>query len=165
MIAWKLTRNQPDAEELVQAAICRCLAAWEGFSRNRGNFVSWVARVMKNKFLDGRRRSDFWHFRIDAENDDGLSIAETIGEMDADPVDQTARVECIKTVGDAVASLDDEDREIIRLREFDMLDYETIAVITRLPIGTVRSRLYRARNRLRDILAAYFELKTGGSNA
>jgi len=64
-------------------------------------------------------------------------------------------VDAILDIRQALAALDAGDREILMLREYDALSYDEIALVIGIPIGTVRSRLFRARQALRDRLEAH----------
>ena len=73
------------------------------------------------------------------------------GKVDA-PSDEMERQERAQGVMDALGRLSPEHREILVLREMDNLDYETIGEMLELAVGTVRSRLHRARSQLREFL-------------
>jgi RNA polymerase sigma-70 factor (ECF subfamily) len=124
-------RRTPDsgrAEELAQETF---LAVLEGSSRYepRGAFRSYLFGIAFNQLKASRRRLA----RVPAsiEPDD-------LPRRDADPADAI-------WVRRALESLDPDDREIVMLREYDALSYQEIAALLKLPLNTVRSRLFRAR--------------------
>jgi RNA polymerase sigma-70 factor, ECF subfamily len=142
-----LVRGKGDAEDLVQES---CLNAWKGFSSFRGgNIRSWLLAIVRNtcySWLRSNRRQDlaveFDEGSHTPENEtpdaEGLLIAEASREM----------------LARALEELPAEFREALVLRELEGLSYKEIGDVAGVPVGTVMSRLARARARLAAILAA-----------
>jgi len=138
------------AEEVVQEAFVRAFQFLESFE-HRSNFYTWLYRIALNShhtLLRKRRRT------IQLE-----SIGEQTPEMwtalKDSPPERAERREDRNHVRDALGRLDQHERTILILREFDGLDYQQIADVMQLNIGTVRSRLARARASLRKELTPY----------
>lgn len=143
--AWQLLRHREDALDAVQAAM---VAAWRHRKRLRAerNSRGWFYRVLRNQCLDRLR----------------ARAAHPVAAIETDPADRSARepiddavdresVEQLRLVFEA---LPDPMREILLLRDFHDLAYAEIAEALEVPVGTVMSRLHRARALLRERLLA-----------
>jgi len=134
-----LTRNDADAEDLVQDAVLRALRY---FDRCRGdNPRAWLLAIVRNAYYDRARRSPV----VSQEDLASDCDAQDDGEWAADPLLLLERAETANAVNHSLASLPDEFREALVLRELEGLSYREIADVTGAPIGTVMSRLARAR--------------------
>ena len=142
------------AEEIVQEAFVQAFRFLDSF-RQRSNFYTWLYRIALNSRRNYLRKNRV-AVRLDA-------IGEPPPQMWTRSIDSPSgraeRSEDCSHVREALARLKERHRTILVLREFDGLEYQQIADITNLNIGTVRSRLSRARACLRDELAAYVETK------
>jgi RNA polymerase sigma-70 factor, ECF subfamily len=121
------------AEELTQDVFLRLLRAMDGYEA-RGRDVAWVFRVARNVAIDYRRRDSRRPHLVDADPD-------AYGRPAAD-----------FSLQDALARLDETDRDLFLLRELAGLTYDELAQETGLTTAAVRSRLYRARMALRAAL-------------
>lgn len=134
--------DREQAGEFVQEAFAR---AWERLDRfdGRSSFATWLYRLARNRAIDllARRRP---------QATDLQPHAATTRER---PDETLERDEQVAAVRQALANLDAEAREIILLRDFEGLDYDAIAERLGIALGTVKSRLSRARAALRDRLA------------
>lgn len=142
----RMVRDQTEIEDIVQEAFIKAYRALPNF-RGDSAFYTWLYRIgintAKNYLVSmGRRPTVSSNVEIeDAENfDDGdeLRTMET-------PESAMATKQIAQTVNDTVASLPEELRTAITLREIEGLSYEEIATVMDCPIGTVRSRIFRAR--------------------
>jgi RNA polymerase sigma-70 factor (ECF subfamily) len=135
-----LTRNDQDAEDVVQEASMRAFKYWKGFSGR--DCRSWLFAIVRNTFYSSLRdRSAQPELKPDGEVDDiddGIPNPEIVLLQKADR-------EMLRA---ALEDLPVEYREAIVLREMEGLSYKEIADISSVPIGTVMSRLARARKRL-----------------
>ena len=139
--AWVLTRSHHDAEDVVQAAVERALKHADSWERGT-RLDSWLFRIMQNLWRDElrshRRRSEPLEMAADIVGMDGRDVAiKHIQSMQA-----TA----------ALAELPDEHRTVIGLVVMEGMSYQEAAAILDIPIGTVMSRLARARARLASTL-------------
>jgi RNA polymerase sigma-70 factor (ECF subfamily) len=139
-----LTRNDQDAEDVVQEASLRAFKYWKGFSGR--DCRSWLLAIVRNTFYSWlRQRSVQPGLTADGELDDiddGFPNPENVLLQNADR----------KMLRAALEDLPVEFREAIVLREMEGLSYKEIADISSVPIGTVMSRLARARKRLQIYL-------------
>jgi RNA polymerase sigma factor (sigma-70 family) len=149
-LAHWLTRDRRAAEDLVQDACVRALKFIDGF--RGGNSRAWLLTIVRNSYYSGlkKRRPEgiqlpFDEARIDA--DGGVSYAGPLPERD-DVTTMLEREETRALIQQALNELPDEYREVVILRELEDLSYQEIARIVQVPLGTVMSRLSRARKLL-----------------
>lgn len=149
--AMVLSRSATEAEDLVQET---CLRAIRGMGRLRpdSNVKGWLFTILRNIWLNQVR-----HLRTGPEMVD-LNMDASEANDPADPAEDahTLYVGNLEReqVRAAIQQLPVQFREIIILREYEELSYQEIATLLACPIGTVMSRLARARSRLRDLLPA-----------
>ncbi len=139
-----LTRDDQDAEDVVQEACLRALTYFDGF---RGSDARpWLLRIVRNTCYSWlRKRSDLASAEFDEDLERFAAPTETPETFALKSSDR-------EMIGRALESLPSEYREVIVLREFEELGYKEIAEIAGIPVGTVMSRLARARQRLRNLL-------------
>lgn len=158
-----LSRNQAEAEDLVQETCLRALRAKERL-RPDSNVKSWLFTILRNIWLNQlrQRKTAPGMVELDAEE----HVANRTMDSSRDP--HAAYVSDLEgeEVRRAIELLPLEFREIILLREYEELSYEEIATMLQCPVGTVMSRLARARSKLRDLLVAVAKAPPGtkGSN-
>ena len=158
-LAYRLCNNRDDAEDVVSEAFIRVCNALPGF-RGDANFSTWLYRIVKNVFLDERKKQRIRsHSSLEemVELDDN-SVARQVEDPQPGPGWQVERQERADLVQGAVATLPKNQRLMIALYHFQHLSYEEIAEIVDLPIGTVKSRLNRARLALKNKLSGSREL-------
>ncbi len=154
-VALRLTGRREDAEDLVQETLVRALpklAAFEG----RASVATYLFRVLANLWknrLRSRKRSRIVEWLRSREQRDEHAPPE-VDPADPRPLalEQLEREERAARVRDALAAIEPARRLTLLLREVQELPYEQIAEITAVPVGTVRSRLARAREDLRLLL-------------
>ena len=142
----RMIRDQAEVEDVVQESFIKAYRALHNF-RGDSAFYTWLYRIgintAKNYLVSmGRRPQVMQEVEIeDVENfDDGFEMR----TMDT-PETALMTKQIAQTVNDTVASLPEELRTAITLRELEGLSYEEIATLMQCPIGTVRSRIFRAR--------------------
>jgi RNA polymerase sigma-70 factor (ECF subfamily) len=139
--------SRDDAQEAAQEAFLRVYQKLDHFN-GASAFYSWLFRIALNAAISGQRRKmtprrfECWRSRH-SEQLDGRRQA---------PDQRMLSVERVEMVQKALASLSAEHRMILVLREIDNCEYEEIARLLNIPVGTVRSRLHRARLLLRETL-------------
>lgn len=141
-----LTRNDADAQDVVQEAYLRALKFFSGFHGTDG--LPWLLAIVRNTFYTSLRRNNAAELPFDLE---------TINQRESDAPDpeklQVMRFQR-QVVREAIEQLPVDFREVIILRDLEELSYKEIAVVTGIPIGTVMSRLARARHKLRTYLCS-----------
>ena len=137
-----LTRDVNDAEDVVQDACVRALK-YIG-SLNGGGARAWFLTIVRHAFYDWCKRNR----PAEIARDDGTAIDMAIDPAAVDPEQAFLRNAESKALADAVAALPLAYREVLILRELEELSYKEIASVAEIPIGTVMSRLARARGLL-----------------
>jgi RNA polymerase sigma-70 factor (ECF subfamily) len=148
--AMVLTRNPVEAADLVQETYVRALKAKQSL-RPSSNVKSWLFTILRNIWLNQLRHARTAPQIVELEAHG--SIADVAIETSKDPhAKYVSKMEQEK-VRNAIQQLPEEFREIIILREYEELSYQEIAAMLDCPAGTVMSRLFRARSRLRLLLS------------
>jgi RNA polymerase sigma-70 factor (ECF subfamily) len=145
-LAHWLTGNDHDAQEIAQEAYLRAIRSANTF--RGGDHRSWLLSIVRNLSFDFLRRNKIVRMNELQDNSDATSADES-----GDPAVILQRSENIELVRSAIAGLDPEFREAIVLREMEGMSYKEIADLTGVPIGTVMSRLARARRHLARALS------------
>jgi RNA polymerase sigma factor (sigma-70 family) len=145
-----LLRSEHEAEDVVQEAYVRALRFFGGF--RGGDSRGWLLTIVRNVSYTWlrKRRPDQLNLSLDEElhgREDGAR----------DPEGEVLRKADVRSVKQALETLPLELREVIVLRELEGLSYAEIASVAEIPLGTVMSRLSRARSRLRDLLGSCLE--------
>jgi RNA polymerase sigma-70 factor (ECF subfamily) len=152
----RIVGSREDAADAVQDAFIQAYQKLDSF-RGESRFYTWLYRVAMNVGLSRRRRR-----RPMASLDEAKELA---GDEPMDgavaPADELVTQERAEQVHAALAHLGQEHRKILVLREIDGCSYETIAEILELPVGTVRSRLFRARVQLGEKLRSLWGEEAG----
>ena len=159
----QLLRNSQDAEEVTQDAFIR---AHRGLTNFRGDsaFSTWLYQIATNL---ARNRYWYWWRRkrdhtvsfdqpVSADNE--TTLAELIPAEQETPEDATVTQEFVNRVAECMETLNEKHREILILRNVQNLSYEEIAEILGISVGTVKSRIARARESLREKLGGEFQL-------
>jgi RNA polymerase sigma-70 factor, ECF subfamily len=146
-----LTRNRSEAEDLVQETCFRALRAIARM-RPEGNAKSWLFTILRNIWLNRSRevKAAAQFIALDVDKKSANLAVGAANDLDPDCVATIERGQ----VRNAIQQLPVEFREIILLRDYEELSYEEIASLLECPLGTVTSRLARARSKLRDLLPA-----------
>jgi RNA polymerase sigma factor (sigma-70 family) len=142
-----LTRNGVDAEDLVQDAYLRALKAFDGFRGDNGR--AWLLGIVRNTcytWLQENREHE-----LTATFDEETHVTD---DSSSDPETLFLRSADTQFLNEALERLPLEFREVIVLRELEGMSYKEIAELAGIPVGTVMSRLARARKRLQQLLTA-----------
>jgi RNA polymerase sigma-70 factor (ECF subfamily) len=145
-----LTRNRAEAEDLVQETYLRAIPA-VGRLRPDSNVKAWLFTILRNVWFNQLRQ---WRrapeiVELDSDGTGPNKATDTAKDPHAIYVSNIEQ----EQVRAAIQQLSTDFREIIILREFEELSYQEIATILECPLGTVMSRLARARSKLRDLLS------------
>jgi RNA polymerase sigma-70 factor, ECF subfamily len=150
--ALSLTRNRSDAEDLVQETYARAIPAL-GRLRGDSNIKSWLFTILRNIWLNQLRQQPRMALQMPGSDIDQYPVEPSAGAF-RDPHSELVSKIDREKVRKAVQQLPIDAREIIVLREFEDLSYQEIAKVLDCPLGTVMSRLGRARSKLRVLLSA-----------
>ncbi len=142
-----LTHDREEAEDLVQETYVKALKGFSGF-RPGTNFRAWIYRILRNTFLTSRTGLRVSHTMSldDGQELEQISTSETPESVLLARVDQ-------QTIRAALEQLPTHFREIILLCDVEEMSYQEIAETLSIPIGTVMSRLSRARKAMRQLLS------------
>jgi RNA polymerase sigma-70 factor, ECF subfamily len=155
-VAYRLTGNHNDAEDLAQEAI---LEAFRAFDRYQPGtyFDRWLYRIMSRTFIDTvRQRKRRPVVSLDAPvNPEGDPLVNLLGDSSQDPQQITEAMDLDGAIQAALDGLPQEFRTAVVLVDIEGLSYDEVANALRCPVGTVRSRLHRARQMLREALGPH----------
>lgn len=161
--AYRLTSDEDDANDLVQDTYLKAYRFIKSYEKG-SNAKAWLFRILKNSFINNYRKKSKEPNKVDY--DEAETYLQTGKAAYADTLDGGEKM-FRSLVGDEVTlalnALPTDFRTVIILCDIEEFTYEEIAKIVDIPIGTVRSRLHRARKMLREKLAAY-ALKMGYGN-
>lgn len=153
--AYRLSLDEDDANDLVQDTYLKAYRFYESFEQGT-NAKAWLFRILKNSFINEYRRKTKEPNKVDYQEVESFYNSE-----EADTKHTTdLRVETVQElIGDEVANalnaLEVDFRTVIILCDLEGFTYEEMAKILNIPIGTVRSRLHRARMLLKEKLREY----------
>jgi RNA polymerase sigma-70 factor, ECF subfamily len=154
--AVRVTGNHADAEDLAQEAFVKAYVAFDQFQLGT-NFRAWLLRILTNTHINRYRRSRRTPDTVAWE--DLVAQGERAIESDAGPACLPEREALAyvpdEVVGPALHELPEEFREAVILSDIHELSYKEIADALDIPLGTVRSRIFRGRKLLRSALASY----------
>ena len=142
----RMVRDQAEVEDVVQESFIKAYRALPNF-RGDSAFYTWLYRIgintAKNYLVSMGRRPQISH-EVEIEDAENFEDAEELRTAET-PETEMMTKEIAKTVNETMMALPDELRTAITLRELEGLSYEEIATLMNCPIGTVRSRIFRAR--------------------
>lgn len=147
ILALHLLRNRDDAMDVTQDALLRFFSTIGRFDSDRA-VKPWLLRIVRNLAVDlirNRKRHGNHPF---AEDEEGLTVEPA--QESPGIVEELEQKQMQKTIWEAVSTLEETYREILLLRDYQDLTYEGIAEILDIPMGTVMSRLHKARKMLRQ---------------
>lgn len=154
--ALRMTNDRTDAEDLLQESVFRAYRGFSGF-RPGTNFKAWMFRIVTNSFISGKRREKHAPV-LCADLDSVRDPSEAVARELADAATDWLRVHGEVVDDDVKCALDELPKEFrapLLLVNLAGLSYKEIADLLAIPIGTVMSRLFRARQRLRRELRHY----------
>ncbi|MFA5833781.1 MAG: sigma-70 family RNA polymerase sigma factor [Bacteroidota bacterium] len=153
-LSMRMLKNRHDAEEALQDAFVRAFRALPSFEW-KSSFSTWFYRIVFNvcsSVLSRRGHTNL--LSIDEENDDDLKIE--IPSTDEEPDREYEKKEFLQIVHGEIERMDASYSSILTMFFLQEMSYDEIIVVTGLPIGTVKNRLFRARLQLRNAVARHF---------
>lgn len=166
-LLYQLAPDWQDTADLAQEVFIRI---WRniGSLRNPSSFRSWLTQIVTNLFYDELRKRPrrlptvSMDESLDAD-DSGEGSTRDIADTSAQPDDIVLNREMSEVIRQAMARLPEQFRTAIVLREMEGLSYEEIAILTKTEMGTVKSRIARARAKLQELLKPYLESASSAS--
>ncbi|HAS91380.1 MAG TPA: sigma-70 family RNA polymerase sigma factor [Sedimentibacter sp.] len=152
-IALRIMRNVEDAEDASQEALIKIFKNISSFNME-STFKVWMYRIIVNTCIDFKRRKNISTVSIDETMDlgSGREVQREISDESYNPDALIERNYSTQLVNDAINALEDDFKTIIILRDIKGFTYDEISQILSCNLGTVKSRLSRARKRLRELL-------------
>ena len=147
-VADRILRDQGDAEEVAADVLWQLWREASRFDRSRGSVGAWIMMTVRSRAIDRLRARN-------ARKPRGEDATETA--VASDPANELHRAERRKQVETALATLNDGERDLLRLAYFSDLSQSEIAERTSIPLGTVKSRMRSGLIRLRDALRGSVE--------
>ena len=153
--AYRLTYDEDDAKDLVQDTFLKSYRFINSFQKGT-NAKAWLFRILKNSFINDFRKKSNEPNKVDYQEVEGYYNSESTDKS----ITTDLRVDTVKgmmgdEISNALNSLAVDFRTVIILCDLEGFTYEEMAKILDIPIGTVRSRLHRARNLLKEKLQSY----------
>jgi RNA polymerase sigma-70 factor (ECF subfamily) len=145
--AYRLTQNDADARDLTQEAFIRVYRAWRSFQPGT-SFLAWIYRIVTNLHRDELRRRK-GRYQEELPEDNAPQAYGGARPLAVEPIDEYVEGQLGETVSKALAALPYDQRQVVILADIEEYSYQEIAEIVGCSIGTVRSRLHRARHQLR----------------
>jgi len=155
---WRVCGHHDDAQDLTQEAFLKALEKIGTFQHKAG-FYTWLFRIAVNLSISHRRKSAR-QMKLSLHDGDGKWVGDhqasaLVGRVSHEPMEPSSRLsarELQRQVVEELDRLDDDHRAVLVLRDIESFDYQQIAEILEVPIGTVKSRVHRARMELRERL-------------
>ena len=153
--AYRLTLDADDSKDLLQDTYLKAFRFIDSFQKGT-NAKAWLFRILKNSFINDYRKKSKEPSKVDYQEVESYYNSEDVDRQ----ITPDLRVEALQDmIGDEISialnSLDVDFRTVIILCDLEGFKYEEMAKILDIPIGTVRSRLHRARNLLKEKLSEY----------
>jgi RNA polymerase sigma-70 factor (ECF subfamily) len=153
--AYRLTLDPDDAKDLLQDTYLKAFRFIDSFQQGT-NAKAWLFRILKNSFINDYRKKSKEPSKVDYQEVETYYNSEDVDRQ----ITPDLRVEALQDmIGDEISTalnaLDVDFRTVIILCDLEGFKYEEMAKILDIPIGTVRSRLHRARNLLKEKLSEY----------
>lgn len=147
-LAYRMTGSEEEALDATQEIFLRVWRGLAGF-RGEAKLSTWVFQIAWNYLRLHRRRSGRALRVVGPINDDGQRLLERTPDTGADPERRATASDMLERVSDAIDRLPEQARLVLWLRDGEGRSYQEIANVLDVPVGTVRSRLSRARQALR----------------
>ncbi len=156
--AYRMLSTPSEAADATQATFVRVYEALDSF-RGDASFSTWVYRITMNVCLDELRRRKNQPYSLTEEDDDGEPAGERdMPDLSDEPASTAEQRELQQIVHDAIGRLSEDFRAVVVLYDIRGLSYQEISDALNIPLGTVKSRLSRARKALREEMEPWVEL-------
>ena len=147
-------RFRPEIEDIAQDVFLKVFRALPQYDPQRSKFTTWVYTFVRNHCFDVLKKRRLPVTSLSPHTDDEVQ-RDPADDRELRPAASIENEELGKKIGEALAELGEDQRMTFVLREYEGLDYAAIAVVTGVSEGTVKSRLFRAKEALRARLEPY----------
>lgn len=150
----RMCNNKDDAEDLTIEAFGRAFKRLEQYTPTFA-FSTWLFKIASNNaidFLRNKKKNAALSLDTKMENDEGQEFSKNIKSQTLDPEEHFIKKQKIEMLRDVVDKLKPRYKELVKMRYYEELSYDEIAVKLELPVGTVKAQLFRAREFLYNIL-------------
>ena len=154
---YRITHRYEEAHDLAQEIFVKVFVALDRYD-SKYQFSTWLFRIAQNTAIDALRKKSIVEVPIakPASADDDIKDRE-FADGGVSPYRAMKNKQLSAAIDRAVQNLPPDYRELIQLRHFAELSYEEIATMKKLPLGTVKNKLFRARNMLKETLEGFVE--------
>ena len=150
----RMCNNKDDADDLTIEAFGRAFKRLDQYTPTYA-FSTWLFKIASNNaidFLRNKKKNTALSLDTKVENDEGQEFSKNIKSQTLDPEEHIIKKQRVEMLRDVVERLKPHYKELVKMRYFDEMSYEEIAVKMELPVGTVKAQLFRARDLLLNIL-------------
>ncbi len=153
---YRITHRYEDAHDLSQEIFVKVYLALDRYDP-KYQFSTWLFRIAQNSAIDALRKKSISEVPLTHRTDDEPAKEREFADGGVSPYRALKNKQLSAAIDTAVAKLPPDYRELIQLRHFAELSYEEIASMKKLPLGTVKNKLFRARNLLKEALDTFVE--------
>ena len=155
---YRITHRYEDAHDLAQDIFVKVYLALDRYDP-KYQFSTWLFRIAQNSAIDALRKKSLPEVPLSrpVTDEDGGTKEREFADDGISPYRALKNKQLSAAIDKAVLELPPDYRELIQLRHFAELSYEEIASMKKLPLGTVKNKLFRARNLLKDALDSFVE--------
>lgn len=149
----KMVRNVDDAEDLTIEAFAKAFRSLSRFKKDY-TFSTWLFRIATNNAIDFIRKKKLETMSLDTsfKDESGENVTIDVEDNELNPMEETIKTQKIELIRIFVDKLPPKYQRLVKLRYFDELSYEEIAVELEAPLGTVKAQLHRARELMYDLV-------------
>jgi RNA polymerase sigma-70 factor, ECF subfamily len=153
---FRITHRYEEAHDLAQEIFVKVYLALDRYDP-KYQFSTWLFRIAQNASIDALRKKSISEVPLARPSEDEPEREREFADPGVSPYRDLKNKELASAIDEAVANLPPDYRELIQLRHFAELSYEEIATMKKLPLGTVKNKLFRARNLLKTELESFVE--------
>jgi len=153
---YRITHRYEDAHDLTQEIFVKVYLALDRYDP-KYQFSTWLFRIAQNSAIDALRKKSVAEVPLVHQTDEEGPREREFADVGVSPYRALKNKQLSAAIDKAVEKLPPDYRELIQLRHFAELSYEEIASMKKLPIGTVKNKLFRARNLLKEALDSFVE--------
>jgi RNA polymerase sigma-70 factor (ECF subfamily) len=153
---YRMTHRYEEAHDLAQEIFLKVFLALDRYDP-KFQFSTWIFRIAQNSAIDALRKKSLPQVSLSRTDDESQGKEREFADPGVSPYRDLRNKQLSGAIDQAVQKLPPDYRELIQLRHFAELSYEEIAEMKKMPLGTVKNKLFRARNLLKTELEGYLE--------